>query len=248
MKAIILSAGDSSRLGNLTKELPKSLLDINGKSIIQRQIETFRNNGIKEIIVVVGSNKDKFQLNDVEFVIDKNFQEHDILGSLMEAKNYIKNDVLIFYSDILFEEKVLKQILGSDSDIGIVVERNWESAYVGRTDHPKSEAENVLIDGTKRIVKIQKNIKNSREHVSEFLGITKLSPNGSEAIVTIYENLLKTHSGNFHDSKSLEKAYLTDMFQELIETGINLEPIFINGKWCEIDTIQDLENARNLFS
>ena len=98
------------------------------------------------------------------------------------------------------------------------------------------------------MIKIQKNIKNSREHVSEFLGITKLSPNGSEAIVTIYENLLKTHSGNFHDSKSLEKAYLTDMFQELIETGINLEPIFINGKWCEIDTIQDLENARNLFS
>ena len=38
------------------------------------------------------------------------------------------------------------------------------------------------------------------------------------------------------------------MFQELIETGINLEPIFINGKWCEIDTIQDLENAKNLFS
>ena len=63
MKAIILSAGSGSRLGNLTKELPKSLVDVNGKPIIQRQIETFRNNGIKEIIVIVGPNKEKFQLN-----------------------------------------------------------------------------------------------------------------------------------------------------------------------------------------
>jgi len=81
MKAIILSAGCGSRLGNLTKELPKSLVDVNGKSIIQRQIETFRNNGIKEIIVVVGPHKEKFQLNDVEYVIDKNFHEHEQLSN-----------------------------------------------------------------------------------------------------------------------------------------------------------------------
>ena len=65
MKAIILSAGYGSRLGNLTKELPKSLVDVNGKSIIERQIEILRNNGIKEIIVIIGANKNKFQLNNV---------------------------------------------------------------------------------------------------------------------------------------------------------------------------------------
>ena len=70
MKAIILSAGYGYRLGNLTNDLPKSLVDVNGKSIIQRQIETFRNNNVKEIIVIVGPNKDKFQLNDIEYVID----------------------------------------------------------------------------------------------------------------------------------------------------------------------------------
>ncbi len=62
MKAIILSAGYGYRLGNLTNDLPKSLVDVNGKSIIQRQIETFRNNNVKEIIVIIGPNKDKFQL------------------------------------------------------------------------------------------------------------------------------------------------------------------------------------------
>ena len=65
MKAIILSAGYGSRLGNFAKELPKSLVDINGKSIIKRQIETFRNNGIKDIIVIAGPNKDKFQLKNI---------------------------------------------------------------------------------------------------------------------------------------------------------------------------------------
>ena len=94
MKAIILSAGYGSRLGNLTKELPKSLVDINGKSIIERQIETFRNNGVKDIVVVVGPNKDKFQLNDVEYVVDENFHDHEQLGSLMMASKHFQNDLV----------------------------------------------------------------------------------------------------------------------------------------------------------
>ena len=72
MKAIIIGAGRGSRLGDLTKELPKNLVDVNGKSIIQRQIDVFQNNGIKEIIVVTGPNKDKFQLNEVKYLFDKN--------------------------------------------------------------------------------------------------------------------------------------------------------------------------------
>ena len=75
MKAIIIAAGDGSRLGNLTKDLPKPLVDVNGKSIIERQISTFKKNGIDEIIVIIGPNKDKFQLNDVEYIFDKNFHE-----------------------------------------------------------------------------------------------------------------------------------------------------------------------------
>ena len=62
MKAIIVGAGYGSRLSKLTKNMPKNLLDINGKNILERQITIFQNNGINEIIVIVGQNKDKYDI------------------------------------------------------------------------------------------------------------------------------------------------------------------------------------------
>ena len=79
------------------------------------------------------------------------------------------------------------------------------------------------------------------------MGPIIFSENGSKIFVEKYEKLAKTHQGNFHNADSLEKAYLTDMIQELIDNDIKVEPIIIHGKWCEIDTLEDLANAEKLF-
>ena len=68
MKAIIIAAGQGLRLGDLTKNLPKSLLDINGKSILERQTELLQANGITEIIVVTGPNQEKFSDKKLKYV------------------------------------------------------------------------------------------------------------------------------------------------------------------------------------
>ena len=64
----------------------------------------------------------------------------------------------------------------------------------------------------------------------------------------IYDLAKKSHRGRFHEAASFEKGYLTDMIQELIDVGEKVGPIFIHGQWCEIDTLQDLENARKKFN
>ncbi|MCH7647443.1 MAG: hypothetical protein IIA83_02390 [Thaumarchaeota archaeon] len=79
------------------------------------------------------------------------------------------------------------------------------------------------------------------------MGIIKFSPRGSELFVKKYDELIKTHTGIFQQASSISKAYLTDMIQELIDSEINVEPILISGKWCEIDTKQDLDRAKTLF-
>ena len=244
MKAIILSAGYGSRLGDLTKKSHKSLVDVNGKSIIQRQIETFRNNGIKEIIVIVGPNKDKFQLNNIECVIDKNFHEHEQLGSLMTARKYFQNDLVISFGDVIVDNNIIKQIIESTYDIGIAIDLKWEKNYENRTQHPKSEADLALIKSNK-LTKIKKNLNLIEDHqLGEFLGIIKLNDIGSKKFLDIFERLNSSHEGKFHDASSFQKAYLTDMIDELIQTNEVVNPIFIDGVWFEIDTIEDLENIR----
>jgi len=248
MKAIIIAAGSAQRLGKKTKDLPKSLLSVNKKTILVHQVDELKKCKINEIVIILGPNKDQFPSNGFTFVNDSNFDEHDILGSLMEAQDHLTNEVLVIYSDILFENSILEDIINTQCDIGIAIDLDWEKNYIGRTEHPKNEAENVLLQGNK-IMKIRKNIESSQNNqtVGEFLGIIKLSTKGCEIFKTHYNIIEKNHFGRFHNAHSLKKAYLTDMIQELIESKIEVKPIFISGKWCEIDTNQDLERAIELF-
>ncbi|NWK05491.1 NTP transferase domain-containing protein [Marine Group I thaumarchaeote] len=244
MKAIFISAGEGSRLGNITKDLPKSLVDVNGKSILERQIETFRNNGIKEIIVIIGPNKDKFQLKNIEYVVDKKFHDHEQLGSLMAANKHFQNDVVISFGDVIVDNNIMKQVIESTYDIGVAIDLNWEKKYENRTQHPKSEADLALIKSNK-LIKIKKNLNPTENHqLGEFLGIIKLNNVGSKKFLNIFERLNSSHQGEFHNAPSLQKAYLTDMIDELIQVNEVVNPIFVDGVWFEIDTIEDLENIR----
>ena len=74
-----------------------------------------------------------------------------------------------------------------------------------------------------------------------------MSKKGSEIILEKFTQLSKSHQGKFHTAESLRKAYLTDMIQDLIDSGYQIIPIFVKGKWCEVDTTQDLQRAKKLF-
>ena len=142
---------------------------------------------------------------------------------------------------------IFKEILQANYDIGITVDLDWKKAYENRKLHPISEAENVLFDHSRNILEVRKNIQNSNLEIGEFLGIVKLSNSGCKLLLKRYDEIRNDDNGRFHDAESSTKAYLTDMIQELIDSNIEVKPIFISGKWCEIDTIEDLKRAEDMF-
>lgn len=245
MKIIIIAAGSSTRLAKEIPNVPKGLLKISDKSIIDFQLDLFKKNHLSDVTIITGPDKKKFELKDVNCIQDYEFQNHDVLGSLMAAKSIMNDELLTSYSDIIFNEKILHSMLDFKGDIGIAVDLDWEKKYVNRTQHPKNQADNVLMENNK-ILRVKKNIKDckSTQDIGEFIGLMKLSKKGAKIFVEKFNHLIKFHKGEFHDAPSLEKAYLTDMIQELVNSGVLVEPIIINGKWCEIDTPQDLQLAR----
>lgn len=250
MKAILLAAGSGKRLGNLTKDYPKALVDINGLSLLERQIIAFKKNDINDILVVTGPNKDKFKIKNIDYFYDYDFLNHDVLGTMMSVSDYMIDDVIISYTDIVFDENIVRSIKNSNSDINIAIEMNWESAYIGRTDHPIEQAANVLIDDgyVKKIGHQTERFGDfNKKNIGEFLGIMKLSKKGVKIIKNEFFDLIKNHKGPFHEARNIQTAYITDILQELIDKNFKVNPVIINGKWCEIDTLQDLENARRKF-
>ena len=166
----------------------------------------------------------------------------------MSAKKEIDGDVIILFADIIFENTVLAKILEAKSDISIAVDMNWKRTYVSRTDSSFDEADKVRFEqgNVSRIFKTMTE-EDKKFEIGEFIGLMKLSKNGSKQLVNCYEKIQNVHKGKFHDALSLEKAKLVDLLQELIENKIKIDAVPITGKWCEIDTEEDLELAKKKF-
>ena len=249
MKAIIVAAGIGSRLGELTKEFPKSLIDINGKSILERQISLFKKFGIDNIVIIRGPHREKFSFDDVKYVNDDDYENHNLLGSLMVAEDELNEDVIISYGDIVFDEIILEQILAFSGNAGLAIDYNWEKNYSEKSKELLGKVSVVTIENNSiSNIGYYENIdKNPGSILGEFIGIMKLSPQSANYFVTKYNELKRNHDGKFHDSPSINFAIITDMINELLQHGIKFTPIKISGKWYEIDTPEDLEAAKKLF-
>ena len=243
IKAIIIAAGMSSRLVELTDDKPKCMLEIKGKTILQRQIETFNQCGITEIIVIRGYKKEVINYTGVKYIYNQNYRRNNILESLMYAESDMDGEFVASYSDILFKASVVRSLLESKADISIVTDIAWKSRYKKRFQHPVEEAEKVTVSNN-RVMEISKSI-NPNEAYGEFIGLAKFTNTGAEILKTNYRRVVAEFGKTqFHAAPSVEQAYLTDMFQELIDKGYTISNVDIKGQWMELDTIEDINTAR----
>ncbi len=247
MKAIITAAGMGTRLAPLTNDIPKCLLDINGKSIMQRMLETLRECGVEDIVMVTGYRKETITYPGIKYYENTNYQRNNILKSLFYAEEEMDTAFIFSYSDIIYERDVVDKLLQDKADISIVTDTDWASSYDGRMLHPVEEAELVTVEGS-AVVKIGKRVIDFQEAHGEFIGLAKFTQKGASILKAAYAQAVSQYSNRpFHQAASLEKAYLTDMLQELIDAGHSVSNVDIKGGWMEIDTADDLVKARNIY-
>jgi choline kinase len=248
MKAIIVAAGPGSRLMPITDERPKCLLEIGGKTILERALEALRGNGVEDIVVVRGYKGHLIDYPDITYCHNPEFRKNNILRSLFYAEDEMNDDFIFSYSDIVYSREVVARLVGSEADIALIVDVNWQQTYKGRDQHPVSEAELVKVENGK-VVKIGKDVVKPEEAHGEFIGLARFTKSAAESMKAVFHRVAKEQpSAPFHRSASLEEAYMSDMLQELVDTGSPVVAIDIENGWMEIDTPQDLAEARIRFS
>lgn len=248
MKVIILAAGSGGRLRPLTNDIPKAMLEINGKTILERVIEIFRGCGIENIVVVRGYKKEKININypDLKYYDNDNYNNSEFLYSLFCAEKELDDECIISYSDILFKRCVVEKLLQTNVDISVVVDTGFKETYKDRIDNPIELAETVMVKDN-RVIEIGKIGQDPNLH-GEFIGMVKFSKKGANILRTNYNRVKKVFKNKpFHRSPSIGNAYLSDMIQELIDKGYKVVNVDIVDCWKEIDTIQDFENAKECW-
>lgn len=245
MKAVILAAGQGTRLKKYTENLPKGMLSFMGKTIIWRQIETYRNCGIEDIIVVRGFAAEKISYEGVRYYMNEDYANTNMVESLMAAKNEFDDDLIVSYSDILFEEQMLRKMMKSSADYAAAVDDNWKEYWQKRYGRIDFDTESLSIDENDNIVELGLENPKFEAIDARYVGLLKFSKEGLKYI----ENIMEKAYLNYGDKpwqqsgKPVRKAYMTDLLNAVIESGKKVRAERFHNGWIEFDTNEDYEKA-----
>ncbi|MCK4429435.1 MAG: phosphoenolpyruvate mutase, partial [Candidatus Aenigmarchaeota archaeon] len=224
-KVIIPAAGEDNEF----IDIPKAMLEIKGKSILQRQVDVLNKTGLRDIAVIRGYQKDKFNVSGVKYIDNKNYSISSILYSLFCAEEEMKKGFIYINSDILFNEKIIKRILDSDEDIILVADNSYEhhkhniekELDLVLTKYPRSKERRVLEYKDNKIIRIGKKINKEMANY-EFIGVGRFSEYGAEILKKVYYDCKVKGKGRFHESDNFNQASFTDIIQEIIDRGFKV--------------------------
>ena len=233
---IILAASQGS-LGELTRDVPKTLLEVNGKSLLATQIDEFNRVGIKDITVVRGFAKGKINLNNIRTIDNDHYAETKELYSLYLAKDEIRDNTVVSYGDIIFKRYVLNELLNDNNNITIVVDADCDKEgkdkdFVFATE--KYNRENYLgLAGFREMAS-----EMAPENIfGEFIGLWKVNKKGAETVKATLEKLA--------GRPNFKKMTCTDLFNEVAKEE-TIAVRYISGAWLDVDTLVDFQKAGKL--
>lgn len=233
MKAIILAAGKGTRLGEIGESIPKCLIRIGNKTIIEHQIEALNSNDIKDISVVLGYQDSKvreiLRNKNIKFYLNKDYETTGMLESFFCAKNELNDDVMLIYGDVIFTANLIKKISENKDDFCLVIDSKKEV---------KGDTQVRIVDNV--IKEISKNIP-LEESSGKYIGIAKFS---KEAIKIVY-NRIKLLIDNGEIKKYPSPSFL---FRWLIDNRKHINVEYTdNSLYEEIDDLEDLKRAKYKF-
>lgn len=236
-KAIVLAASKGDGFGQLTTEIPKALLPVNGKPILNHLLGTFNEVGIKDITVVRGYAKDKINYENIKFVDNNDYADTKEVYSLQLALENSSGETIISYGDILYKLYVLNDLLNSQADITIIVDADIEEND-GYTDYVVTNEpyNKKKFEQHTRLEKMSTDLGVSNAN-GEFIGLWKVSKSG----IKIVKDAIAKLSIN-QDIKNLR---LSELFNFLVQNSeVNVR--YISGSWTDIDNIIELQKAGEL--
>src|ERR1700722_15616711 len=246
MRPIVIGAGRGSRLGPETDEIPKALVPVMGRPMLEWILEALSVAGFarKDVIYICGYRAEvvRARYPELTFVLNRDWEKNNILASLLCAREHLGAGFVSSSADIVYRGAAVKRAVDSPHDKVLVCDTDWRRRYVKRSQHPETDAEKMRAEGD-RVVELSRRIA-SEKASGEFIGVTKFTPDGAREMMAAFDEAKVTWAGKtWHEGRTIEKAYLIDLIQEMLERGSAFHRGDTFGGYMEIDTEQALASA-----
>ena len=231
VRALVLAAGRGTRLNQLTHDRPKSLVALEGKTLLEWQIASLRAAGVSEIAVVRGYRGEMIDLPGLAYLENVDWARTNMVHSLRCADEWLNASIcIVSYGDIVYHPSLVSTLVDTPGEVVVAYDVLWERLWQERFEDPAVDAESFRIeDGW--IVEIGGRVSSLESVDGQYLGLFKLAPEGWRKIrgfLSLTEDAV---------ARSLD---VTALLSRLIGEGIKVKGTPIRGRWCELDHVTDL--------
>lgn len=240
VQALILAAGQGTRLRPLTNEKPKCLVELAGKSLLDRQAAVLRHAGVAQITVIGGYRAEQIGALGYPLVLNPRYASTNMVATLFCAESLMKDgqDLLIGYGDIVYEPRVLEELLASDAPVALSIDREWQRYWELRMEDPLVDAETLKLDAQGNLTELGKKPRCYDEIQGQYMGLIKIRADRVAAFREAYRQM--DRDGTF-DGQDFDNMYMTSFLQHLIDTGWELRAALVDNGWLEVDSVEDIE-------
>jgi phosphoenolpyruvate phosphomutase len=247
-RAVILAAGFEPQLMPLIQDRPKAMLEVKGRTILERQVAELKACGVTDVVVVRGWQKDQIVVPGVRFADNDRYRETGEIYSLFRAERALGGAFVVLYGDIIFEPVVLEKLLRSQADVAVVVDRSFPDDYRAGlasppapldlvvTERPAAGRRFVAPEGGSRVLRIGPEVRPDEAH-GEFIGLALFSAAGAAALREVHAELSRERA------EGLERATIPQILQALIDRGTPVTAVDIHKGWMEVDSFEDYRRA-----
>ncbi len=244
-RAIILAAGQGTRLRPITDDRPKCLTPLDGRSLLARQVAVLNAAGIDDITVVGGYRIDQIRALGYQCMENVDYEHTNMVSTLFCAKGIMSSDedLLICYGDIVYQHDNLAKLLATDGEVVLMIDQEWKKLWELRLENPLDDAETLQLSDEGNVIELGKKPENYDQIQGQYTGLIKVRADKVAEMIDFYQSLDRTAC---YDGQTFPNMYMTSFIQQLIDAGWQVKAALVKNGWLEIDSVSDLQNYQSL--
>lgn len=242
MKAIILAAGRGSRLGERTKDRPKCMCTLCGRTLLDRCLDTLEKAGISrpDIGIVTGYRGEMIQAEGLARFHNPDWEKTNMFYSLTMAREWLEREpCIVCYSDIAFAPEAVRLLAGCPEPLAVTSYRNYWNLWKLRMDDPLEDLESFRTDGAGRLLEIGRKPGSAADIQGQFMGLLRFTPESWGWVEETIRHPLP---------KPVDKLDMTTLLQGMLGLGYPVQAISTDALWLECDSQQDIEAYEREFA
>jgi choline kinase len=233
VRAVILAAGRGSRLGAMTDDRPKCMVELFGRPLVEWQMDALREAGVAEIGIVRGYRGEMLDGLRATAFDSPRWHETNMVRSLAAAAGWLsEGECIVSYSDIFYPSSAVSALMASDGAISVSYDAGWRSLWSRRFVDPMLDAESFELDREGWISDIGRKPAAMERVSGQYMGLLRFTPAGWGWVEDLLARL---------DPIDVDRLDMTGMLRALVASGRRIRGVRFDGVWGEVDSRADLE-------